>query len=146
MEGFASLFGVVDEVLRPYIGLLILVLVLVNIVARALEYRSIVSDARDGGVDAVSRNAVRVATNFLLVVLSFYYATVEFHAGTVLSILVVGMVITDLFEFESRLVEIRQEFSIDRPNAAIAASVLVLLYISYLTLFQFIKPYWSQVV
>ncbi|MFC5970284.1 hypothetical protein ACFPYI_02980 [Halomarina salina] len=146
MEGFASLFGVVDAVLRPYVALLILVLVLVNMVARALEYRSIVSDARDGGIDSVSRSGLRVATNFLLVVLSFYYATVHFHAGTVLSILVVGMVITDLFEFESRLVEIRQEFSIDRPNAAIAASVLVLMYISYLTLFQFVKPFWSQVV
>ena len=146
MEGFASLFGVVDAVLRPYVGYIILALVLVNMVARALEYRSIVKEARDGGVEAVTRSGLRVATNMLLVVLTFYYATVHYHAGTVLSILVVGMVITDLFEFESRLVEIRQEFSIDRPNAAIAASVLVLLYISYLMLFQFIKPYWSQVV
>lgn len=146
MEGFASLFGVVDAVLRPYVALIILALVLVNMVARALEYRSIVREARDGGIDAVSRSGLRVATNFLLVVLAFYYATVEFHSGTVLSILVVGMVVTDLFEFESRLVEIRQEFTLDRPNAAIAASVLVLLYVGYLTLFQFIKPYWTQVV
>lgn len=146
MDAFASLFGVVDAVLRPYVGFVILALVLVNMGARAFEYRSIVKQARDGGVDAVSRNAVRVATNFLLVVLSFYFATVEFHAGTVLSVLVVGMVLTDLFEFESRLVEIRQEFTLDRPKAAIAASVLVLMYIGYITLFQYIKPFWSQVV
>lgn len=146
MEAFASLFGAVDSILHPYIGPVILVLVLVNMGARAFEYRSIVSQARDGGIEAVSRNAIRVATNFLLVALSFYFASVEPHAGTVLSVLVVGMVITDLFEFESRLVEIRQEFTIDRPKASIAASVLVLMYIGYLTLFQYIKPFWSQVV
>ncbi|MFD1512186.1 DUF7313 family protein [Halomarina rubra] len=146
MDAFASLFGVVDTVLRPYIGFVVLALVLVNMGARAFEYRSIVSQARDGGVEAVSRNAIRVATNFLLVVASFYFASVQSHAGTVLSVLVVGMVITDLFEFESRLVEIRQEFTIDRPKASIAASVLVLMYISYLTLFDFVKPLWTQVV
>jgi hypothetical protein len=146
MDAFASLFGVVDSVLRPYVGLIILGLVLVNMGARAFEYRSIVSQAREGGVDAVTRSPVRVATNYLLLALTFYFTTVEYHAGTVLSVLVVGMVITDLFEFESRLVEIRQDFSLDRPKASIAASVVVLMYISYITLFQYVKPLWTQVV
>jgi hypothetical protein len=146
MDAFASLFGVVDSVLRPYVALAILVLVLVNMGARAFEYRSIAKQAREGGVDAISRSPVRVATNYLLLFLSFYFATVAFHAGTVLSVLVAGMVITDLFEFESRLVEARQEFTIDRPKASIAASFLVLLYIAYITLFQFIKPFWEQVI
>lgn len=146
MEPFASLFGPVDALLAPYIEYVILVLVLVNIGARALEYRSIKKEVREGGVEAVSRSAARVATDILLIVSAFYFTTVEYHAGMVLSMLVVGLVLTDLFEFESRLVEARRDLEIERPKAAIAASVLLLAYSAYTSLFFLIEGIWNSVI
>ncbi len=146
LEPFASLFGPVDALLAPYIEYVILVLVLANIGARAAEYRSIKKQAADGGAEAISRGAARVATNFLLVFASFYFITVEYHAGMVLAMLVVGMVLTDLFEFESRLVEARQGIEIERPKGSIAASVLVLLYALYTTLFFLVAGIWNVFV
>ena len=146
MEPFASLFGPVDALLAPYIEYVILVLVLVNIGARALEYRSIKKEVREGGVEAVSRSAARVATDILLIVSAFYFTTVEYHAGMVLSMLVVGLVLTDLFEFESRLVEARRDLEIERPKAAIAASVLLLAYSAYTSLFFLVKGIWNSVI
>ncbi|MFC6836250.1 DUF7313 family protein [Halomarina ordinaria] len=146
MQSSVSLFGPVDTILGPYIEYVLLVLVLVNMVARAAEYRSHVKQARDGGVDAIGRNPVRVATNFLLLVGGFYFLTVEYHAGFVFSVLVVGMVITDVFEFESRLVEARRDIGIERPKGSIAASVLVLLYAAYTSLFFLIADYWGAVI
>jgi len=49
----------------------------------------------------------------------------------VMSVLVVGMVITDFFEFESRKVEARRDLPLDRPKAAIGAWVLALLYVLF---------------
>nr|WP_254538120.1 hypothetical protein [Halomarina sp. BCD28] len=146
MEPFASLFGPVDALLAPYIEYVVLVLVVANIGARAAEYRSIVKAADEGGTEAISRSAARVATNILLVVASFYLVTVQYQAGMVLSMLVVGMVITDLFEFESRLVEARQGIPIERPKGAIAASMLVLAYAAYTALFFLVKGVWSSIV
>jgi hypothetical protein len=56
------------------------------------------------------------------------------------------MVITDFFEYESRLVEARQELQFERPKAAIAASVLVVLYAGYLALFWIIKGPFEAVI
>jgi hypothetical protein len=145
MEQFASLFGPVDALLRPWVEYIILVLVLVNIGARVAEYSSIKRQAADGP-DAISRSGLRVATNVLLVVLSFYLATAHYHAGMILSTLVVGMVIADLFEFESRLVEARQGLEIERPKGAIGASLLVLAYAAYTTLFFVVAPLWNSIV
>lgn len=145
MEPSVTLFGPVDTVLGPYIEYVILVLVVANIAARGLEYRQHVRQA-DEGADAVSRGTFRVGTNVLLVVASFYYLTLHAHAGMVMSVLVLGMVITDIFEYESRLVEARREIEIERPKGAIAASVLVLLYAAFQSLFFLIKPFWSAII
>jgi hypothetical protein len=141
-----SLFGPVDTYLAPYIAYILLVLLLVNMVFRAVEYTQHVSQAEEGGADALTRNAGRVATNFLLVVGSFYYLTVEPHGGMVFSVLFLGVFLTDLFEFESRKVEARRGIDIERPKGAIAASVLSLLYIAYQTLFFVIAPVWNGIV
>ncbi|WP_254543759.1 DUF7313 family protein [Halomarina pelagica] len=141
-----SLFGPIDAILGPYIGYILLALVVVNMVARAAEHGQHVKQARDGGADALTRSPVRVATNALLLVGAFYFATVEYHAGIVLSVLVVGLVIADLFEFESRLVEARREIDIERPKGSIAASVLVLLYAAYTSLFFLIAGVWDAII
>jgi len=100
----------------------------------------------DGGADAVSRHPVRVGTNVLLLVGAFYYMTLHHHGGMVFSIIVLGLFLTDLFEFESRKVEARREIDIERPKGAIAASILALMYIGYQTLFFVIKPVWSSII
>lgn len=145
MEPSVTLFGPVDTILGPYIEYIILVLVVANIAARALEYRQHVRQA-DEGADAVSRGAFRVGTNALLVVTSFYYLTLHAHAGMVMSVLVLGMVITDIFEYESRLVEARRDIDIERPKGAITASVLVLLYAAFQSLFFLVEPFWSAII
>jgi hypothetical protein len=145
-EPLVNLFGPVDTVLGPYIEYVLLVLLVVNIGARALEYERIKSQVADGGADAVSRHPIRVGTNVLLLVGSFYYMTVHHHGGLVFSVIVLGLFLTDLFEFESRKVEARREIDIERPKGAIAASILALMYIGYQTLFFIIKPVWSSIV
>lgn len=142
----APIFGPVDAVLAPIIEFGLLGLVVVNLVARAREYSQHVEQAAAGGDEALTRHPVRVGTNFLLVVGSFYFITVEYHPGMVLATLVVGMFLTDLFEFESRKVEARRDLRLERPKGSIAASLFVLAYAAYTSVFFIIEPIWSAIV
>lgn len=145
MDPSVTLFGPVDAILEPIIAYVMLVLIAINMVGRGLEFRSIKQQAEEGA-DAISRHPLRVATNFLLVVGAFYFLTVERHAGIIITTLVIGVFLTDLFEFESRKVEIRQGWGVERPWGAIGASVFALLYIAYQALFFLVAPYWGAVV
>ena len=145
-----SLFGPIDAVLgsgdHPLILYVLLILVIVNIITRAIAHRSNVSDAREQGADAIGQHPAHVASTLLLILGSFYLTTVEVHSGIVLSVLVVGMFITDFFELEALRVEARNDRSLSRPNGAIAASVLVLLYAAFLSVFFVVAPIWNAVV
>jgi hypothetical protein len=145
-----SLFGPIDAVLgsgdHPLILYVLLILAVANVVTRAIAYRSHVSDAREQGADAIDQQPIHVASTVLLILASFYLMTVEVHSGVVLSILVVGMFVTDLFELEALRVEARNDRSLSRPNGAIAASVVVLLYAAFLSVFFVIAPVWNAVV
>lgn len=122
-------------------------LVLVNFLTRALAQRSYVKGAERGDDDeAVSRFLPHEATNVLLILLSFAFLVVEPHGGMVMSVLVVGMVMSDFFEYEARRVEARNGMELERPNSAIVASVLVFLYAGFQSLFFVIQPYWSQII
>jgi hypothetical protein len=145
MDPSVTLFGPVDTYLAPVIGYVMLLLIVVNMAARGIEYDRIVDQAA-AGAEAISRHPLRVGTNFLLVVGAFYYLSLERHAGLIVSLLVVSLFVTDVFEFEARKVEARQGLDIDRPWGAIGASSVALLYIAYQTLFFLVKPYWSAVV
>jgi hypothetical protein len=140
-----GLFGPVDTFLAPVLEYVLLVLVLANMGARAAEYSQHRRQAREGA-DAITRHPARVATTMLLIVLSFYLATVSYEAGLVTSTLVVGLAITDLFEFESRKVEARRDIPLEQPKGAIAASVFVLLYVAYNALFFLVADLWNAVV
>jgi len=145
-----ELFGPVDSVLGSAITGEILVvevvllgLVLANMAARARAHHRHVSQVEGARADddtdpdeAMSRHPVHVLTNLLLVLGAFYYTTLAHHAGIVASVLVIGLVLTDVFEFESRKVEARRELDLDRPKAAVAGSVLALVYLVYVTLFS----------
>ena len=152
MEHFVSLFGPIDAILArsvgpaPVIAYLLLGLLLANMLGRGLEHRQHQSQAESGDWKEITRHPLRVATSFLLVVGSFYYLTIAPHGGMVFSVLVLGVFITDLFEFESRQVEVRNERPLDAPKGAIAASLLTLLYAGYLSLFQFVEPVWTAIV
>lgn len=145
-----SLFGPIDAVLgsgeRPLILYVLLILAIVNIITRAIAHRSNVNDAREQGADAIGQHPAHVASTILLILASFYLMTIEVHSGVVLSILVVGMFITDFFELEALRVEARNDRSLSRPNGAIAASVLVLLYAGFLSVFFVVAPIWNAIV
>jgi hypothetical protein len=145
-----SLFGPIDTVLgsgdHPLILYVLLVLAVANVATRAIAHRSNVTDAHDQGADAIGQHPAHVASTILLILGSFYLLTVELHSGVVLSILVLGMFVTDLFELEALRVEARNDRSLSRPNGAIAASVLVLLYAAFLSVFFVVAPVWNAIV
>lgn len=145
MDPSVTLFGPVDTYLAPYIVYVLFALILINVIARGIEYGQIRKQAADG-VDAISRNPLRVATNFLLVIGGFYYLSVDRTGGLMVSLFVVGLFLTDFFEFEARNVEARQEIDIERPWAAIGISVFALLYIAFKAFFYLVAPFWNSIV
>jgi hypothetical protein len=134
MEPFVNIFGQLDA-LHSFIEPVLLALVLANMVTRYLAHDRHVEQYEDGGADAVSRFLPHEATNGLLMLASFYYTTVNYHGGVILSMFVAGLLVTDFFEFESRKVEARREISLDRPKASLSLWMLALLYLGYQMLF-----------
>ena len=128
--------------LLPYA---VLVLLLVNMVTRMVAHRRHQSAVEDGA-ESLSRVLAHEFTNVALVLASFAYLVVAPHSGTVTTVLVVGVVVSDFFEFEARNVEARNDLAFERPKAAVVASLVALLYVAYVSLFFLVKPYWSQIV
>lgn len=145
MDPSVTLFGPVDTYLAPYIVYVLFALILVNVIARGIEYGQIRKQAAEGA-DAITRNSLRVATNFLLVVGAFYLLSLDRSAGLMVSVFVVGLFLTDFFEFEARKVEARQEMEIERPWAAIGVSAFAFLYIAYQAFFFLVAPFWEAIV
>lgn len=131
------------EGILPYI---VLGLVLVNMVTRLLGHRTNVAQAASGGADAVSRYVPHTVSSVLLLLGSFAYMIIAPHGGMVLSVLVVGTFLADFFEFEGRKVEARNDMAIERPKSALTASLLVLLYAGYQSVFFVVEPIWSSLV
>jgi hypothetical protein len=140
----SSLLGPIDA-LRPHVEYVVLALVLLNMVTRLIAHRSHRKQASEGA-DAVSRHPLHEFSNVALILGSFYYLTVHHHAGMVLSTLALGLVISDFFEFEARKVEARREEPLDRPKSALAASLLVLGYSLFQSVFFVIEPFFSSIV
>lgn len=132
------------DLLAPVIEYIVLALVVANLVTRHLQHRHHRRQF-EAGAEALTRHPAHVATNVGLLLASLYYFSLHYHGGVVLTTLVLGLVIVDLFEFESREVELRNDRELDTPKAAIAASVLVFLYAFYLSVFFVIEPVWRLV-
>ncbi|KAB1196935.1 MULTISPECIES: hypothetical protein [Haloferax] len=130
---------------EPIVPIAILVMVLANFATRLLAHRSHVNQAEDGA-DELSRFLPHSFTSGGLVLLSFVYLLVEPHGGMVMTVLVVGMFLTDFFEFEARNVEARNDRKLDRPNGAVVASVLVFMYAAYQALFFLVADVWNAVI
>jgi hypothetical protein len=133
------------EAVAGYIPFAVLVLVLVNMATRHRAHGAY-RDAVEDGAESLSRYRPHAATNLLLLFVSFTYLVVDPHSGMVTTVLVAGVFLSDFFEFEARNVEARNGLEFERPKAAIAASVLTLLYAAYVSLFFLVKPYWQMVV
>lgn len=133
----ATMFGPLDSLLTAklmgveLIKYLLVVLAIGNMGTRFMAYRSDVEAADDEDVEAPSWNPVHAASTILLVLATFYYATFEPHGGVVLTMLVLGMFITDFFEYEVRAVDMRKGQALRRPKGALFASLFVLGYATY---------------
>lgn len=123
----------------------ILGLVLVNMVTRIVAHNKHQKQA-DGDDSDLSRWLPHSVTSVLLILASFAFMVVEPHGGMVMSVLVLGMFLADFFEFEARKVEARNGLAFERPKSAIVASVVVLLYAAFQSLFFLVKDYWNLVV
>lgn len=139
-----ALFGPLDSLLGPIIKWILLGLVVANLGTRALANRTHRKQAQHG--EEISRHGLHQALNVVLVLAALYFATVEYHAGMVTAVLVLGMVIADFFEFEARKVEARGDKPIERPKGSLFVSVLLLAYVAYLTVFFVVEPVWSAIV
>ena len=160
-----AILGPIDVLLAPVIEYVLLVLVLANLGTRYLAHGSHVQQAEED--EEVRRHRLHELSNVVLVLASFYFLTLDHHSGVVLSMLVVGTVLTDFFEFEAsgfgggfgggyvgadffefeaRRVEARQDLPVEQPKGAIVASTLVFLYAAYLSLFFVVEPVWNAIV
>jgi len=140
-----ALFGPLDVFLAPVIEYVVLGLVVVNLLTRLQAHRLHVRQAASGA-ETLTRYPLHEASNAVLVLATLYFLTIQPHPGMVLSVIVIGMLIADFFEFEGRQLELRQNWSLDQPKGAMFVSVLALLYASYISLFWVVKPLWNLVV
>ncbi|UPV73460.1 hypothetical protein M0R89_13010 [Halorussus limi] len=142
-----SLLGPIDTLFADIVEYVVFALVLVNMGTRWWAYRDYRKQARsDDHDEELSRNWLHEVSNVALVLGAFYLLSLHHHAGMVLSILVIGLFITDFFEFEAREVELRNDERLSSPKGALTASFVVFLYAGYLSLFFLIKPYWSSII
>ena len=141
-----AFIGPLDSFVGQYIEYVLLVLAIASMVTRQIQHSRNVDEAEEGDEEALSRHPAHSATMGVLVVASFYYTTLHHHGGIVLSTLVLGAFITDFFEFEARRVEVREGHEFEKPKGAIVASVLVLLYAAYQSVFVFVQPFWDAII
>ncbi|MFB6102731.1 MAG: hypothetical protein ABEJ73_09210 [Haloplanus sp.] len=133
------------DALEPYIAHVVLALVVVNMFTR-IRAHAVHERQVEDGAEELSRYLPHSATSIALVLASFAFLIVEPHGGMVMTVIVVGLFLSDFFEFESRQVEARNDMTFERPKGAVAASLLALLYAGYQSLFVFIQPVWSAIV
>ncbi|MEF8774342.1 MAG: hypothetical protein V5A23_08165 [Halobacteriales archaeon] len=141
-----SLLGPLDA-LGTNVTYLVFGLAIANVGTRLLAHRQHARQAeRSDDAEALTRHPLHQATNVLLLLSAFYMATVAYHGGTVMSMLAMGLVITDFFEFEARKVEARKGDPLDRPNGALTASLLLVGYASYQALYFLIEGLVARII
>ena len=128
----------------PALPFAILTMAVANLATRHVAHKRHVVQAEVG--DSVEPYGPHAFTNFGLVTLSFAFAVHAPTGGTIISIIAVTMLIADLFEFESRNVEARNDMTLEAPKSAIAASVLLLLYAAYYALFFLVADFWNNAI
>lgn len=146
------MLGPVDQLGREVVAgvtvieFVLVALVPVNMLTRYLAYRHNVKEAAQEDAESLSRYPLHEATNVLLLLGTFYFLTVEHHGGIILSMLVVGLLIADVFEQEVRDVDLRKEATIRKPKGALGISIITLAYIGFQSLFFLVSDYWGAVI
>jgi hypothetical protein len=148
-----KLFGPIDSILGAQVGVgevlvveaVLLVLVVANFLTRKLAHDRHLKQAEEGA-DAVTRFLPHEAMNIVLLLVAFYYMTASYHGGFISSMFVVGLIITDIFEFEARKAEARRGVALQRPKGSLATATFLLAYVGYQTLFFLLKGPVSLVI
>ncbi|GAB6879001.1 hypothetical protein JCM17823_12750 [Halorubrum gandharaense] len=132
------------EVVGPILPFAILVMALANLATRHLAHKQHVEQAEAG--DSVDQFTPHVFTNVGLLLLSLLFTLDSPTGGVILSLLVVTMLVADLFEFEARNVEARNDMTVELPKSALVSSGLVVLYAVYYALFFVVADFWGEFV
>ena len=135
-------------VVAPILAYVTLGLALLNLVTRIVQHRFHLQQAKASTDDeGLYRWLPHTATTVGLVLVSFLYMIPHPHAGMVMSVLALGVLFADFFEYESRLVEARSKSKqLSRPIAAVGASAFMFLYAAYQSVFFVIEPVWNSIV
>jgi hypothetical protein len=128
----------------PVLPFAILVMAFANLATRHVQHKRHVIQADAG--DSVERYGPHTVTNVGLLLLSALFTVHAPTGGTLLSVLVITLVLADLFEFESRNVEARNDMTVEAPKSAIVASGLVVLYAAYYALFFVVEGVWNAII
>jgi membrane protein required for beta-lactamase induction len=128
-------------VVGPALPFAILVLALANVATRHRAHATHVEQAADA--DSVDRYFPHVFTTVGLVLMSFLFTLVQPTGGAIISIVAATVLLADVFEFEARNVEARNELEIERPKSSIAASSIVVIYAVYYSLVALDATFWS---
>jgi hypothetical protein len=131
--------------LEPYIAHIAFALVLANLLTRHRAHKSYVEQAEQG-VEDLSRHTLHTVTNVALILASFLYLFLAPHGGMVLTTLVVGLFLSDFFEFEARQVEVRNGMDVEQPKSSLVASAVVVLYAGFQSVFFVIEPVWNAII
>lgn len=131
------------EVIGPMLPFAILVMALANVVTRHLAHNQHVEQATER--DEVDQYFPHAFTNFGLLIVCLVFTIYHVTGGAILSIIVITMVIADLFEFEARNVEARNDLTVERPKSAIVTSGLVLIWTMYYVLVAANLPFWRAI-
>ena len=128
------------ESVGPIVPIAILVLAVANMGTRLLSHRNHRQQV-EAGAEELDRYTPHVFTTTGLVVLGMLFTLYRPTSGMILMIPVIGLFITDFFEFESREVEARNDMEFEQPKAAIGVSALVVVFAGYYGLRFLYGPY-----
>lgn len=140
---YPLIFGPIDTLLGPIAEWVLLLLVAVNLVTRHrahAHHRRLADADSEVDPDEIGHTRPHLLSNLLLVLVSFYFMTVDVHYGTIVSVMAVALVLTDFFETESRRVELRTEQPLERPRASLVLSGILFVYVIYVSLFFIVEP------
>ncbi|KDS90229.1 hypothetical protein FK85_18685 [Halorubrum saccharovorum] len=128
----------------PMLPYAILVMAVANLATRHIAHRHHVEQGDDG--DSVDPYTPHAFTNIGLLLLTLLFVLAAPVSGTILAVIVITMLIADLFELEARNVEARNDMPIEAPKSSIAASLVLMVFVAYYSLFFLVSGIWNQFV
>ena len=128
----------------PMLPYAILVMSVANLATRHIAHRRHVEQGNNG--DSVEPYTPHAFTNIGLLLLTFLFVLDAPISGVILAVIVITMLIADLFELEARNVEARNDMQIEAPKSSIAASVVLMVFVAYYSLFFLVSGIWDQFV